>query len=117
MVLESWVIILILGIAAYMFIRSHKKTWALCVLPLMLVPFLNIAYFPLYMHISSINHQRADVIRLVLYIVSFLAASCWIILFAHKLPKGRSKYAYVISTILFTAILIIIFIVKLKVLG
>lgn len=117
MVLECWVIILILGIAGYMFVRSHKKTWAMGVLPLMLVPFLNILYYPVYSHISQSNLYKADIIRLVIYIVSFVAASCWIVVFARRLPKGRSKYAYAASTILFTAILIIIFIVKLRVLA
>ena len=116
MVLECFAIILILAIAGYMFMRSQKKAWAFGVMPIMLVPFLNIVYYPIDKHISFTDPFRANVIRLVIYLVSFVAASCWIIFFARNLPKGRSKYAYIISTILFTAILILIFIFKLIIL-
>ena len=115
MVLECWVIILILGIAGYMFIRSNKKKWALGVLPLMLVPFLNIIYHPIGEHILRVRHDlfSANLIRLIIYLVSFAAVSCWVVVFSRGLPKGRSKYAYITCSLLFTAILIVIFIVKL----
>jgi hypothetical protein len=116
MVLECWVIIIILGIAAYMFVRSNKKTWAGCVFPLMLVPLLNIIYAPIGSHIAIDRPLMSGVIRIIIYIVSFIAASCWVIAFARILPKGRSRYAYVTSSILFTAILIVIFIVKISML-
>jgi hypothetical protein len=116
MVLECWVIILILGIAAYMFVRSERKPWALGVLPLMLVPVVNIlySYLPIERHISASNPGLPHMVRIILYIVTFVIGSIWVIVFARALPKGRSKYAYVICSILFTAILIFIFIIKIK---
>jgi hypothetical protein len=116
MVLDCWVIILILGIAAYMFVRSDKKAWAPGVLPLMVVPLLTIIVYLPTKHIAvvDLNPVKANLIRLIVYTVSFLAASFWVVAFARRLPKGRSKYAYIISSILFTVILIIIFIFKFK---
>jgi hypothetical protein len=115
MVLECWVILIILGTVGYMIVRSNRKMWALGVLPLMLVPVLNIIYGPIAEHLVHVDPgltHLTNVIRLIIYIVAFLAASCLVFVFAHRLPKGRSKYAYIVSSILFTAILIIIFIIK-----
>ena len=113
--LESWVILIILGIAGYMIVRSNRKMWALGVLPLMLVPVLNIIYNPIAEHLVHIHPgflYTENLIRLIIYIVGFLMASFWVIFIARRLPKGRSKYAYIVSSILFTAILIIIFVIK-----
>ena len=112
MVLECWVIILILAIAAYMFVRSGKKAWAPGVCPLMLLPFLNILYAPIGRHIAASDSSLANIIRMLVYLVSFLGVSFWTVILARRLPKGRSRYAYVVSSVLFTAILAIIFLVK-----
>jgi hypothetical protein len=109
MVLECWVIIIILGIAAYMFIRSHRKVWAGSVFPLMLVPFLNILYSPLNRKLLLTSQVAAYSARIVLYIVAFAGVCVWVVLWARKLPSGRSKYAYVIVAITFTFFLILLF--------
>lgn len=100
-----------------MFVRSDKKSWAPGVLPLMLVPFLTIVYYPIGRHIAIALKEpaRADTIRLVLYAIAFLAMSFWTVAFARGLPKGKSKLAYIFSSIIFTAILIIIFILKFRI--
>ena len=114
MVLECWIIILILAIAGYMFIRGHKKMWAPGVLPLMLLPLVNIIYHPIGMRIaaSSGGAAAAGTARLVIYLLSLAAASIWVVLFSRRLPAGRSKFAYIISSIGFTALLVVIFTIK-----
>jgi hypothetical protein len=114
MVLECWIIILILAIAGYMFIRGHKRMWAPGVLPLMLLPLANIIYHPIGMRIaeSSGGAAAAGTARLVIYMLSLAAASVWVVIFSRRLPTGRSKYTYVISSIAFTALLVVIFTVK-----
>ncbi len=79
MVLESWVVILILGIAAYMFVRSKRKVWAMGVLPLMLVPFVNIIYSPINRHIVAAGMGTGDTLRILIYVAAFLASSAWVI--------------------------------------
>jgi hypothetical protein len=108
MVLECWVIIIILGIAAYMFIRGHRKVWAGSVFPLMLVPLLNILYAPLDRKLSLTSHMAAFTDRIVMYAVAFIGVCVWVILWARKLPTGRSKYAYVVVSIIFTFLLILL---------
>lgn len=113
MVLECWIIILILAIAGYMFIRGHKKMWAPGVLPLMLLPLTNIIYHPIGMHLAvSHGSAAAGTARLVIYLLSLAAASIWVVLFSRRLPAGRSKFAYIISSIGFTALLVVIFTIK-----
>lgn len=108
-ILECWVIILILSIAAYMFIRSHKKLWAGSVLPLMIVPFATIIYNPINRKIMEISAANAQYTRIILYIVCFAAVSVWVVMWGQKLPSGKSKIAYMILGIGFTFILILIF--------
>lgn len=108
-ILECWVIILILSIAAYMFIRSHKKLWAGSVLPLMIVPFATIIYNPINRKIMTISNANAHYTRIILYIVCFAVVSVWVVMWGQKLPSGKSKIAYMILGIGFTFILILIF--------
>lgn len=113
MVLECWAIIIILSIVAYMFVRSGRKPWAPVVIPLMLLPFVNIVYSPIGRHIAFHNVQTAHSIRIALYAVSIAAASLWIVILGRRLPSGRSRYAYILSGILFTILLAVIFTIKL----
>lgn len=108
MVLECWVIIIILGISAYMFIRSHKRAWAGSVLPLMLVPFLNILYSPMDRKLALISNVTAYSVRICVYVVGLACVCVWVTLWAKKLPAGRSRYAYVIVSITFTFLLILL---------
>ena len=107
--IECWVIITILAIAAYMFIRSHKKVWAGSVLPLMSVPFVSIIYYPIDRNIFLHSPMMSYKVRIVLYIVVFAISCFWIIRWARKLPAGKSRYAYTIVSISFTFLLILIF--------
>lgn len=117
MVLECWVIILILGIMAYMFIRSGRKSWASGVLPLMLVPVIEIIFSPLGRRIALQSFTTAATVRIILYVIFFIFSSVWAFLWAKRLPSGKSRYAYRIMTIGFTLILILIFIRKLVLLA
>jgi hypothetical protein len=107
--IECWIIIIILGIAAYMFIRSHKKIWAGSVFPLMLVPFINILYSPINRKIME--HSRADAYcsRIIIYMIALAVVSVWVVAWGRKLPVGKSRYAYIIVGISFTLILILLF--------
>ncbi|HEX3027362.1 MAG TPA: hypothetical protein VHR42_09095 [Clostridia bacterium] len=117
MVLECWVIILILGIAAYMFVRGGRKIWASGVLPLMLVPFADIIYSPIGRRLARHSVAYSNGIRLSIYGVLFIIVSIWVILWAKRLPSGKSKYTYIIISIGFTLTLILLFIKNLHVLG
>lgn len=108
-ILECLVIIIILGIAAYMFIRGRRKVWAGSVLPLMLVPFLNIIYAPINKKIRIHNVADSYYVRTALYAVAFIVVCVWVVKWTRKLPSGKSKYAYSIMAILFTFLLILIF--------
>lgn len=108
-VLECWVIIFILGVAAYMFIRSHKKVWAGSVLPLMLVPFISIIYSPINRRIMKYSAADSYCARIIIYIIAFAAVCVWTVTWGRKLPAGKSKLAYVLMSIAFTFCLILIF--------
>lgn len=108
-VIECWVIIIILGIAAYMFVRSHKKVWAGGVLPLMLVPIVNIIYSPINRKILEVSKEAAVSTRIIIYIVVFAVVSVWTVLWGTKLPAGKTKYIYMAVGIGFTLILLLIF--------
>jgi hypothetical protein len=109
MIPECLVIILILGITAYMFIRSHKKVWAGSVFPLMLVPLVSIMFTPLASKLYRSNRFNEYVAWTILYLLAFAAMSVWTVAWGKKLPVGKSKYAYISVSIAFTFILILIF--------
>ena len=116
MVLDCWVIILILAIAAYMFVRRGGRVWAPGVLPLMIVPLVTILYSPVGRLIVARTHSfsRAHLIRLALYIVAFAVACVTTRLFARRLPRGRNRYVYFISSVVFSLILILLFMIKIR---
>lgn len=109
-VLECWVIIIVLGIAAYMFVRGHKKIWAGSVLPLMLVPFVNIIYSPINAKIMKHSMESAVSARIIMYIILFAVVCVWVVLWGTKLPVGKTKYIYISVGIGFTLILLLIFV-------
>lgn len=110
MVVECWVIVIILGIASYMFVRSGKKAWATGTLPLMLVPFVSIIYSPIGRSLMEHGATFENPLRIALYIAAFVAASIWVIFWARRLPTGRSKYSYIFVSIAFTLILVLVLI-------
>ena len=114
--LECWVIILILAIAAYMFVRRGGKVWAPGVLPLMIIPLVTILYSPVSRTIVAHSHSlpRAHWIRLALYVVAFAVALVTTRLFARRLPRGRNRYVYMISSASFSLILILLFMIKIR---
>ncbi|MFT8887450.1 MAG: hypothetical protein ABF449_11545 [Ethanoligenens sp.] len=112
MVLESWAIVIIMGVAAYMFARAHRKEWSFRVLPLILAPFANIVYSPFAKRILS-HGGDAGAARILLYIAAFVATAVWVFIAARRLSPRAAKWAYILCTIAFTAIVLIIFAVKL----
>lgn len=107
--IECWAIIIMLGIAAYMFIRSHKKVWAGSVLPLLIVPAVNIIYSPISRKVMEVSQEAAISARIIIYLISFAVVSVWVVLWGGKLPTGKTKYIYICVSILFTFILLLIF--------
>lgn len=109
MLLESWIIILILAIAAYMFIRGHRKNWAGSVLPLMAVPFFSIVYEPVNARVLSYGTDTSYLVRVIYYAVLFAATALWAFFWARRLPAGKSRVVYRILAISFNFLLILLF--------
>ncbi|MDR3552190.1 MAG: hypothetical protein P4L75_03615 [Clostridia bacterium] len=108
MVRECVVIIVILVIAGYVFLRSRRRMWFGAVFPLMLVPLVNTIFSPHFL--DRLPHGYD--IRLVIYLACFAISSLWIALWSKKLPVGKSRSAYIFSSIGFTFVLVIVLIVK-----
>lgn len=108
-VVECWVIILILFIAGYMFVRRGKKIWAGSVLPLMLIPFV-------YIVVSShkIRNMLIDTVyvRPLIYTAAFAVFLLWSVLWSKKLSSKKTKISYIICASLFTIALILLLITK-----
>jgi hypothetical protein len=114
LVLESWVIILILTISLYLFARSGKRGFTGGILPLMLVPFVNIVYSPFSREITErYGEVLGDEIRIAAYIVALAAAGVWMFIWSVRIPSSRARYAYIIVSLSFTIALILIFIRRL----
>ena len=110
MVGECWVILIVLGIAAYMFVRRGRRAWAPGVLPLMLVPFVNIIYSPIGRKLGEIGGVYEPTVRVLTYIFFLVVACVWMMVWAKKLPTGRSRYAYVLTAVGFTLIFVLLLI-------
>lgn len=112
MVIESWAIILIMAVAAYMFGRAHRKEWTFRVLPLIVAPLFNVIY-ALFAKQMILHGVDVGAVRILVYIVAFAITAVWVLICARKLSPRAAKYAYIGSTLGFTAIVLIIFAVKL----
>lgn len=112
MVLESWAIVIIMVVAAYMFGRAHRKEWAFRVLPLILAPLVNIVFSPVAKRMAAYG---ADVgaARILVYLAAFAVTVVWVLVCARKLSPRAAKWGYALCTLAFTAIMLIIFAVKL----
>lgn len=104
LIYESIAILIILAVAGYIFLRYGRKDWGACVLPLMVVPFVNI----LIAHRSLTRVPHWAVLRPAAYAIAFLIASAWMVLWARRLSGGKSKVAYCASSIGFTLILVLL---------
>lgn len=110
MVIECFVIILILVITGYMFVRSNRKAWLYGIFPLMLVPAINIIMYSIRDY--KITSDDIFFIRSVVYAISFLLTTIWVFLWSRTLPFGKSKYAYIFSTLCYTLILCLLLLFK-----
>lgn len=108
MLIECVVIIIILVLAGYMFIRSRRKAWFGGVFPLMVVPAVNIIFSPRHMEALKDGHT----IRIIIYISAFIISSLWGGLWARKLPGKKSKCGYILCSIIFNIILIAVLLAK-----
>ncbi|ADU25748.1 hypothetical protein Ethha_0161 [Ethanoligenens harbinense YUAN-3] len=112
MVLESWAIVIIMGVAAYMFGRARRKAWSFRVLPLILAPLANIVYTPFAKELAD-RGSDAGAVRILVYIAAFAVTAVWVVFCARKLSPRVAKWGYISCTLAFTAIELIIFAVKL----
>lgn len=105
MVRESIVIVVLLAIASYAFLRSKGAIWAGGVFPLMLSPLLNIFFSPKHL----IHLPDAMTMRVLVYLVWFAATSLWAILWSRQLPVNsrRSRVAYIFCVVGFTLIFLL----------
>lgn len=113
MTLESGIILIILGVAAYMFIRRHRRVWAVGVLPLMVVPLVTLIYSPVGRQIAKVSGlYRAHMVRLGVYIVALAVACVTSLLFSRRIPAGKMRTVYLASALVFAALLAILFWMK-----
>ncbi|HCC00082.1 MAG TPA: hypothetical protein DEP42_02500 [Ruminococcaceae bacterium] len=110
MVLESWVIIIIMGIASYMSARAHRNRLALRILPLVIAPLANIMYSPVSRHLaaSTVNQWR-----IIAYVIALIITAAWVWFYARKMEPKNVRWVYVICALAFTAIELFIFACKL----
>lgn len=103
---------IIMAVAAYMFGRAHRKRWAFRVLPLLLAPLANIVFSP-FAKRMLLHGADAGAARILVYILAFIGTAVWVLICAHKLSPRTAKVAYIVCTLGFTALELIIFAVKL----
>ena len=101
-------IIIILFIAGYAFLRGKRKAWSTGVFPLMLIPAVNIILQPRHMEMLPNGHF----IRAVIYFASLAVMSVWSVLWARRLPHGKSKFGYIFCSVLFSFVLVMLLFFK-----
>ena len=112
MAVESFAIIIIMAVAAYMFSRADRNSWAFRVLPLMVAPAANLIYYPFARHLIK-HGGTVSAGRLIVYLAAFAVTGIWVFFCSKKLRPATVKWTYVGCTLAFTAIVLIIFAVKL----
>lgn len=112
MVLESWVIIVIMAVAAYMFARAHRKGWSLRVLPLMVGPLCNIVFSPFARRITQAGGD-AHPARILVYVAAAAVTAVWVFFCARHLRPPAARAAYILCSLAFTVIVLAIFYIKL----
>lgn len=112
MVLESWVIIIIMAVAALAFARARRKDWALRVLPLMVGPLANILFWPVARRLLG---EGADLrpARAAVYLAALGVTALWVFFCGRRLQPRVARAAYVLSTVAFTAIVLTVFYIRL----
>lgn len=109
MLAECVVIIIILAIAGYMFIRSKRKAWFPGVFPLMLVPLVNIIFSP---HFIETHFQNGHLLRIIIYLAAFGVSSVWLYLWSKTLPYKKSRWGYIVCSTIYNIILILVLLIK-----
>lgn len=111
MVVESIVIIIICICIFYIFVRSGNANYAIASTPVMVVPFFQLAAFPLRRVLQSIWGNLPDhVIFLGFNLVGLAVASFMIALFSFKFQQKRNKNMYIFSLGVYSLILTGVFI-------
>ena len=93
MLVESIAILMILAVMLFLFLRAHRRDYAVATIPLMIVPFVHALVYlagdVLRISISSDVRAAGDVLGLAIS-VALIGMICV------RLKTRRSKYAYLL---------------------
>lgn len=107
MLVESIAISMILIAMFFLFLRAHRRDYAIATAPLLIVPALN-ALSSLLQEIWKRSFSQD--IRAAFVVFGLAAAVAVMGMLCTKLPSRRSKYAYLLLCGGFTTVLAVIFI-------
>ena len=112
MIAECFAIISIVLAIAFIFLRSGRKVYAYGILPLILVPLVNILSGQMVPAISSVLPFEHNSIKISLVFAALIAACLLIGFTGSKLDKKSARTMYMIICGLFTLILSMMLVVN-----
>lgn len=113
MIVESVVILILMALTALVFARARRRGWALRVLPLLVAPLANLLFWPAARRLFA---EGADLrpARAAVYLAALAATAAWVLLCARGIRPRAARAGYALSTIAFTAIVLIVFYIRLR---
>lgn len=96
MLVECVCIILLILLMAFVFLRAHRKEYALTTLPLVILPLMHLLSFTVAHHIAKIMPLDTNGVT-VAFDATALVISCTILgVLSNKITAKRAKIAYLV---------------------
>lgn len=105
MLVECISIIMVILMVAFIFLRSHRKDYAITTLPLLVLPMMHILSLALSRHLTGMFSLNAQGIMVALDATA-LVISCTVLgFFSNRIPVRKARNAYLVICGVFVVIL------------
>ena len=105
MLVECTAIFCLIFVVVIMYIRSHRKDYALATVPLLVLPLINILAYLSSGKLSALLPMDKFTVYAVLNIVAVIVSSCLVGVMSVKFKRRSTRIAYIIMSLIFNILL------------
>lgn len=105
MIFECAAIFCLIFVVVIMYIRSHKKDYALATVPLLILPLVNVLSYLLSGKISLLLPMDKFTVYAAINIIAVIASSCTVGIMSSKFKRKATKSAYIVMSLIFNIVL------------
>ncbi len=105
MLFECAAIFSLIFVVVIMYVRSHKKDYALATIPLLVLPLVNVLAYLSSGKLSSMLPMDKFTVYAAINIIAVIVSSCLVGIMSGKFKRKPTRIAYIVMSLIFNIIL------------